>query len=88
MRHVSVRGSVTTVLMPDVTGLTLEHAEAVIRSVLSSQPGITVWHIRPDEPSGRVSGPGMPDIVIAQLPAPGTRVAVNGPVTLSVPSTG
>jgi hypothetical protein len=80
-------GRMVTVLMPDVTGLTLKQAEAVIRSVLFSRPDIIVRHVRPEEPSGKVSGPGNPGIVIAQLPAPGARVAVNGRVTLGVPIT-
>jgi hypothetical protein len=38
----SVRASAATVLMPDVTGLTLTQAEAVIRSAPFSQPDIIV----------------------------------------------
>ena len=79
----SVRDSVAAVLMPDVTGLKLPAAEAVIRSVFP-RPDIIVRHIEPHQLSGKVPGPGTPGIVVAQLPAPGARVAVSGRITLGV----
>jgi hypothetical protein len=82
----SARDSVATVLMPDVTGLTLKQAEAILRSVPFSRPDIIVRPVKPNQPPGKVSGPGTPGIVIAQLPAPGARVAVNGRITLGVSS--
>jgi hypothetical protein len=83
----SARGSAAIVLMPDVRGLTLKEAEAIIRSVFFPRPDIIVRPVTPPQPSGKVSGPGSSGIVIAQLPAPGARVAVNGRITLGV-STG
>jgi hypothetical protein len=82
----SARDSATIVLMPDVTGLRLKQAEAMIRYVLFSRPDIIIRHIKPAAPSGKVSGPGTPGIVLGQFPAPGARVAVNGQVTLGVSS--
>ncbi len=64
------------VLMPDVTGLELRAAKAVIRSAVSG-PDIIVRHVKS-------SGP--PGVVIAQLPAPGARVGQGGRITLKVPS--
>ncbi|HEY2265094.1 MAG TPA: PASTA domain-containing protein [Streptosporangiaceae bacterium] len=84
----SVRGSVATVLMPDVTGLTLEHAVAVIRSVMVPPPGITVRPAKPAGPPGQPSGSGTAETVVAQLPAPGARVPANGRITLEVSSGG
>jgi len=81
----SVRDSVITVLMPDVTGLKLPAAEAVIRSVFP-RPDIIVRPVKPNEPAGKVPGSRTPEIVIAQLPDPGAHVAVNGRIMLQVSS--
>jgi beta-lactam-binding protein with PASTA domain len=66
---------VATVLMPDVRGLKLPEAKALIRSGLFPRADIIVRYVRASQPAG---------VVIAQTPAPGVRVAVNGRITLRV----
>ena len=79
----SARGSVATVLMPDVAGLKLPAAEAVLRSVFP-RPDIIVRHVKVHGSPGKTSGSAQ--IVVSQLPGPGTRVAVTGRITLDVSS--
>ena len=72
----SARGSVSAVLMPDILGLKLPEAKALIRSAFP-RADIIVRHVKASQPAG---------VVIAQTPAPGVRVAANGRITLRVPS--
>jgi hypothetical protein len=73
----SGQGHVATVLIPDVLGLKLPEAKALLRSVLLPRADIIVRYVKASQPAG---------VVIAQTPAPGVRVAVNGRITLQVPS--
>ncbi len=73
----SGQGHVATVLMPDVLGLKLRDAKALLRSGLFPRADIIVRHVKAAQPAG---------VIIAQTPAPGVRVAVNRRITLQVSS--
>ncbi len=66
-----------TVLMPDIVGLKLPAAKALIRSALFPRADITVRFVKASQPAG---------VVIAQTPAAATHVAANGRITLQVSS--
>jgi len=64
----------TSVLMPDVTGLKLKNAEAVIRSV-TGPVHLVIRHVKVPHHGGTVVG---------QVPSPGARVSPDGQITITV----
>lgn len=64
----------TSVLMPDVTGLKLKNAEAVIRSV-TGPVHLVIRHVKVPRHGGTVVG---------QVPSPGARVSPGGQITITV----
>jgi len=62
--------------VPDVTGMKLKEAETIILSV-TTHGHITILRIKATQTAG---------VVVRQAPSPGTRVATDSQVTLTVPT--